>query len=532
MMPGGAHGTPPGLRLVRDDAPERIVLAHEPPFRIGEAEFRPATREVIFGGATSIVEPRVMQLLVALHRAGGAVVSKDDLTELCWDGRAVGEDAINRVVSRARAVSEKQAGGQFRLETITKVGYRLVNGNGVARLPQAAAAEPARDIGKGIRRRDLVVGGMAVGAVAAAGAGWMILHRDRTPPEAQLLIANARAAIREGTVDQVDNSIAKLRLAVEIAPNSAEGWGMLAFAYMVAAKSAPVAERPALVARGNAAMQRALMFQPYQADAQAARILSIRQYRNWYNYEMALRSALARHPDHPVLNCLMGFQLAQVGRAGEALGYYQRGVKDFPLSANLRVCENISLWDLGRLDEAEAAIDRSFALMPRYYGLWFTKLYFLMYNGRAGEAAAMIADKNSRPLGIPDWNYDLTATQVNALASGDPARLKHTIDLWKTAPDRGTGFTENAAIFAGFAGDNDEAFRLLNALYFNRGARMADTYFAKEQGIYSGVERHTFTLFRRPILGIHRDPRFGAMTRELGLDDYWRRTNSRSLVIA
>lgn len=532
MMPAGAHGAPPGLRLVRDDEPERIVLAHEPPFRIGEAEFRPATREVIFDGTTSIVEPRVMQLLVALHRAGGAVVSKDDLTELCWEGRVVGEDAINRVVSRARAVSEKQAGGQFRLETITKVGYRLVNGNGAAPLAQSPPADQSVEAGKGLRRRDLLVGGVALGAVAAAGAGWTILHRNPTPPEAELLIANARAAIREGTVDDVDNAIAKLRLAVEIAPNSAEGWGMLAFAYMVSARSAPLADRPALVARGNAAMQRALMFQPDQADAQTARILSIRQYRNWYNYETALQSALAQHPDHPVLNCLMGFQLAQVGRAGEALRYYQRGVKDFPLSANLHVCETISLWDLGRLDEAEAAIDRAFELMPRYYGLWFTKLYFLMYNGRGGEAAAMIADKNSRPLGIPDWNYDLTATQVTSLASGNPADIRRTIDLWKTAPERGTGFTENAAIFAGFAGDNDEAFRLLNALFFNRGSKMADTYFAKEQGIYSGVERHTFTLFRRPILGIHRDPRFGAMTRELGLDDYWRRTNSRSLVIA
>jgi DNA-binding winged helix-turn-helix (wHTH) protein/tetratricopeptide (TPR) repeat protein len=532
MMPAGAHGTPPGLRLVRDDEPERIVLAHEPPFRIGEAEFRPATREVIFDGATSIVEPRVMQLLVALHRADGAVVSKDDLTELCWEGRVVGEDAINRVVSRARAVSEKQAGRQFRLETITKVGYRLVNGNGAAQAPQAPVPDPANESDKGIQRRDILVGGIALGAVAAAGAGWTILHHDPTPPEAQLLIANARSSIREGTVDEVDNAIAKLRLAVEIAPNSAEAWGMLAFAYMASAKSAPSPDRPALAARGNAAIQRALSLEPYQPDALTAQILSTRQYRNWYNYEMALRSALARNPDHPVLNCLMAFQLVQVGRDAEAVGYSQKGVKDFPLSANLHVCETVTLWDLGRLDEAEAALDRAFALMPRYYGLWFTKLYFLMYNGRAGEAAAMIADKNSRPLGIPDWNYDLTAAQVNALASGDAASVRHTIDLWKTAPDRGTGFTENAAIFAGFAGDNDEAFRLLNALYFNRGSKMADTYFAKEQGIYSGVERHTFTLFRRPILGIHRDPRFGAMTGELGLDEYWRRTNSRSLVIA
>ena len=73
-MLAGARSAPPGLRLVRDE-PERIILAHEEPFRIGEAEFRPATREVTFAGETSIVEPRVMQTLVALLRAAGGVVS-------------------------------------------------------------------------------------------------------------------------------------------------------------------------------------------------------------------------------------------------------------------------------------------------------------------------------------------------------------------------------------------------------------------------------------------------------------------------
>jgi len=109
-----------------------IVLAHEQSFRIGDAEFRPATREVRFAGQTSIIEPRVMQLLIALHRAGGAVVNKDDLLQCCWEGRIVGEDAINRVVSRLRSAAQNDAGGQFRIETITKVGYRLLSASGEA----------------------------------------------------------------------------------------------------------------------------------------------------------------------------------------------------------------------------------------------------------------------------------------------------------------------------------------------------------------------------------------------------------------
>jgi hypothetical protein len=143
----------------------------------------------------------------------------------------------------------------------------------------------------------------------------------------------------------------------------------------------------------------------------------------------------------------------------------------------------------------------------------------------------MIADKDSRPLGIPDWNYDLTAMQINALASGDRTEIRKTIEAWKEAAKRGTGFTMNAALFAAFVGDIDESFRLLNALFFNRGYVLPDNYFAKEQGMYSGRERHTYFLFTPQMTSLRRDPHFGVLTRELGLDAYWARTNSRSLVI-
>lgn len=142
-----------------------IVLAHEPPFRIGDAEFGPATREVRFSGQTSIVEPRVMQFLIALHRAAGAVVNKDDLLQSCWDGRIVGDDAINRVVSRLRGVADKEAGRQFRIETITRVGYRLLPAGGEA---PDADGDPPSPAGPVSIRRTTLIHRYWVGLVAAA----------------------------------------------------------------------------------------------------------------------------------------------------------------------------------------------------------------------------------------------------------------------------------------------------------------------------------------------------------------------------
>ena len=108
----------------------RIHLAREPAIRLGALVIEPALRRVAHDdGREEIVEPRVMQVLVALVRAAGGIVTRDDLLATCWHGVVVGEDAINRVLSRLRRLADGIGEGQFKLETVTKVGYRLVLGD-------------------------------------------------------------------------------------------------------------------------------------------------------------------------------------------------------------------------------------------------------------------------------------------------------------------------------------------------------------------------------------------------------------------
>lgn len=98
-----------------------IDLAHSADFALGPVVVRPSTRMLEHGSNREVLEPRVMQVLVALVRARGAVVSRDDLVRRCWEGRAVSEDAINRCIARLRRICETDAGRHF---TIARLAWR------------------------------------------------------------------------------------------------------------------------------------------------------------------------------------------------------------------------------------------------------------------------------------------------------------------------------------------------------------------------------------------------------------------------
>lgn len=102
----------------------RIDLVGYPPFRVGDASVDPVSREARYGDKVERLQPQTLKVLIALHESSGQVVTREGLVEQCWDGRFVGEDVINRAILLLRKLAD-HAGG-FRIETIPKAGYRLV----------------------------------------------------------------------------------------------------------------------------------------------------------------------------------------------------------------------------------------------------------------------------------------------------------------------------------------------------------------------------------------------------------------------
>jgi Tol biopolymer transport system component/DNA-binding winged helix-turn-helix (wHTH) protein len=117
-----------------------IDIGAEADFSIGGLAIHPSTREVSASERRETVEPRVMQVLVALVRADGGVLSRDRLIEQCWGGRLVGDDAINSSVAKVRSLAALTMPPAFEIETIPRVGYRLHTRDSVTRAADALRA--------------------------------------------------------------------------------------------------------------------------------------------------------------------------------------------------------------------------------------------------------------------------------------------------------------------------------------------------------------------------------------------------------
>jgi DNA-binding winged helix-turn-helix (wHTH) protein len=182
-----------------------VDLARGPDFELGPLSVRPSLRRVIRDGREEAVQPRVMQVLVALARAKGAVVSREELVETCWDGIVVGDDSITHSIAKVRQLADCGSTQAFEVETIPRVGYRLVTAAtdqpveahmAAVTPPQAAAPAAKADVavaprfGPAWRKIALPATLVAVAAVALLVGLWAAgRNRNRQPPRQTPLVA-------------------------------------------------------------------------------------------------------------------------------------------------------------------------------------------------------------------------------------------------------------------------------------------------------------------------------------------------------
>jgi len=157
-----------------------IDLAAEPDFHLGDLVVRPSIRSVLIDGKEERIEPRVMQVLVALAGAGGETVSRDALVSRCWSGVTVGDDAIARAIAKVRKLGGFGGGAHFVVDTVPRVGFRLQRQLGAAPLPRTEASQPGA-----VRAPDapqtrfmLLAAAAAIAAVIVGLGVFLVLKRE------------------------------------------------------------------------------------------------------------------------------------------------------------------------------------------------------------------------------------------------------------------------------------------------------------------------------------------------------------------
>jgi Tol biopolymer transport system component/DNA-binding winged helix-turn-helix (wHTH) protein len=95
-------------------------------FKVGEWTVQVALNSLTRDEVVRHIEPKVMKVLLTLSAQQGRVVSKEELISTVWPDTFVGDDVLTRCISILRRITEDDPHTPHFIQTIPKVGYRLV----------------------------------------------------------------------------------------------------------------------------------------------------------------------------------------------------------------------------------------------------------------------------------------------------------------------------------------------------------------------------------------------------------------------
>ncbi|MBZ0112125.1 MAG: winged helix-turn-helix domain-containing protein [Thermoanaerobaculia bacterium] len=94
--------------------------------RIGEWVVEPTLLQIRRDDTTRRLEPIGMSLLLLLADRAPGVITRDEIFEIVWEGRAVVDETLSRAISVLRHALDDDARSPRYIETIPTKGYRLI----------------------------------------------------------------------------------------------------------------------------------------------------------------------------------------------------------------------------------------------------------------------------------------------------------------------------------------------------------------------------------------------------------------------
>ena len=501
-------------------APRDISLAHRDDFRVGDTLVRPSLR--LFQGADTraLAEPRVMRVMLALADARGAVLSREDLIRICWDDVIVGDEAINRAIFELRRIG-RTVGGDFEIETIARVGYRLLGQVCPATEDPGGADLTKPPAGLSASRRGAIGG--AVAALTIAGLTSFALF-PRADPRAAALRLRGEQALRDEMPDSDEQGVGFLREAVALEPRNAAGWGLLALALRNVTEHAAPGKWSEALQASERATARALAIDSREPNALAAQATLRPEYGDWYAAEDRIRAVLSVAPDHPYSLASLGYLLESVGRSRESALVTARAAELQPLSPVFQYRLAYKHWILGRVTEADQVIDRAVQLWPRHPSIFFARLLIYVWTGRNQPALDMLDDHDAVNAAMPPKAAKTWRLSIEALQSGRSGATARARDAQIAAATRSPQFAVIAVQILSMLGFIDDAFAVAEGYLLRRGALIGSLRLSKEQLVVNDQQRHkTAMLFNPSTAPMRADGRFSYLVEGMGLTAYWQR---------
>lgn len=477
-------------------APRPIRLADEPDFWIGRLRVRPSCGEVQHDNASERLEPRLIQVLIALARANGGTVSREELTASCWGGVTVSPDAVNRVISLLRRLIAHSA-PTFRLETLPRIGYRLIQSVPVDTVAPDPAPPPHKE---------------AFVSIA--------------DPLARDLFARALVGLEQPSREPLEQALAYLRQLTTRAPDFAPGWAALGEAHRLLMLYLPAPMQGPARAESSRSIDCALALDPELGQAYGTLANLMPRFNNWGEVEALFQKGLAIAPDSVSLLHLHAHFLLSVGRTTEAVERLTALRKTNPLSPAIALDLAGALFDIGRDADAVTAIEEAYALWPGVMLVWSECVRVNVVACNYDRVQSLL---DAPPSGVAPDDPNLARRRLHLIAKRDsrPADMaaarKNFTDFGRIGIAPAT-----VAIHALTTLDQPEVALEIADQIFRSDPPQAQAPGVNMMGTYTLVgQPDTVVLFRRDTVNLRELPGFATILERTGLEDYWRQSASR-----
>ena len=392
-------------------------------------EFRSYTldvgeRRLLNAGQVVPLPPKAHDVLVALVRRAGTLVTKNELLDLVWPDVTVEESVLSVYVSALRKALGDSSQAATCIETVPRAGYRFC---AAVSLRTTAVEPPSMK--------------WPIGVLPAR-------------PEVFELIGRGRSCLMAASRSEIPRALEAFRSAAALEPGYAAAHAGLAVAHCAEAELRLAAPDIAYASARVAAL-RALAMDACNADAQVAlaTVLFLSDW-NWNGARRSLERALELSPDHTEGWLLYGRLLEALGHLDEGLAAKQRVLERDPLSAVVHLQIALSYWNQRRFDETIAWVARSLELAPQHL---LAREFLAAAYLKKGDLDRHMAESltHARAAGCPEPLLDefrraydtggragVVAFALRANANGPPVQL---------------------ALLHGESGHLDDAFRHLDA---------------------------------------------------------------------